>query len=237
MIKLSLFKTISTRSLFFLMILFVISFSYGLFLAIFDSPVDFHQGEYVRIMYVHVPAAWMSLGIYVMVALLGVCCLLWSSPLFAIFAQAAVPIGMVYSIICLVTGSIWGKPTWGTWWVWDARLTSMLILFFMYLGLMLIYMFFDDRERAVKTASIASILGAVNIPIIKFSVDFWNTLHQPSSFIRSGGVAIHNSMLKPLLSMFFAYIFFFLIMWIVRTHTLINKHKAERRGNTNKDTG
>ncbi len=204
-------------------------FAAGFYFALFASPADYQQGEAVRIMYIHVPAAWMALGIYTFIAFASAASLIWKNPLSDIIAISAAPIGTAFTLICLITGSIWGKPIWGTWWVWDARLTSVLILFFFYLGYMSLYNAYDDRERAGKLAAILALVGFVNVPIVKFSVDWWNTLHQPASIIRSGGVAIDPSMLLPLMLMFGAYASFFLLLLILRVKTEINLRKIERK--------
>ncbi len=190
-----------------LTVIFLIS---GLYFALVASPADYQQGEAVRIMYVHVPAAWMALGVYIFIGAMSIASLTWRSPIASIIATNAAPIGASFTLICLVTGSIWGRPIWGSWWVWDARLTSMLILFFFYIGYMVLYDAFSNKERADKTVAIFALIGLVNIPIIKFSVEWWNTLHQPASILRTGGVAIDGSMLRPLLLMFTALVFFFI---------------------------
>lgn len=199
----------------------------GLYYALFASPPDYQQGEAVRIMYVHVPSAWMALGIYSFVALMGAASLIWKNPLSDIIAISASYIGASFTAICLITGSIWGKPMWGTWWVWDARLTSVLILFFFYIGYIALYNSYDNKEKAGKFAAILALVGFINVPIIKFSVEWWNTLHQPASVIRSGGIAIDPSMLRPLMLMFGFYIFFFITVIIIRIKKEINLRKIE----------
>jgi heme exporter protein C len=170
----------------------------GLFIGLFASPPDYLQGETVRIMYLHVPAAWLSMSGYLGVALAGATALVWRHPLADVAMRAAAPVGALFAGICLVTGSIWGRPTWGTWWVWDARLTSMLVLFLLFLGIVALGGAYDDRERGSRAAAILALVGLVNLPIIKFSVEWWNTLHQPAS-IRLSGSSIHPEMLQPLL--------------------------------------
>ncbi|MDA0654895.1 MAG: heme ABC transporter permease [Proteobacteria bacterium] len=194
----------------------LLAFGTGLYLALFASPPDYQQGDSVRIMYIHVPAAWMALFSYVSMAVASAVALIWKHPLAYISAKAAAPIGACFTVICLATGSLWGKPMWGTWWVWDARLTSVLILLFLYLGYMALVNAFDDPERGEKSASLLAIVGAVNVPIIKFSVDWWNTLHQPASVVRLDGPAIHPDMLWPLLIMIFAFKMFFVFTLIIR---------------------
>lgn len=202
----------------------------GLYLALFASPADYQQGETVRIMYVHVPAAWMALFCYVSMALAAAVGLIWRHPLAELAAKATAPIGASFTFLALVTGSLWGKPMWGTWWVWDARLTSMLVLFFLYLGFMALVEAFDDPARGRRAASILALVGVVNIPIIKFSVDWWNTLHQPASVIRVDGPAIHPSMLAPLLVMAVAFTFYYFWMLMLRlqSEVLAGKIRAVR---------
>tara|TARA_E500000305_G_scaffold31772_1_gene24087 strand:- start:856 stop:1581 length:726 start_codon:yes stop_codon:yes gene_type:complete len=188
----------------------------GLYFALFASPADYQQGETVRIMYVHVPSAWMAMFIYVVMAAAAGSFLIWKHPLADVAAQAAAPIGAGFTLMALITGSLWGQPMWGTWWVWDARLTSVLILFFLYLGYIALVNAFDDPERGSKAGAILLLVGVVNIPIIKFSVDWWNTLHQPASVARMDGPSIDPSMLLPLLLMAGAFKLYFLYLLIVR---------------------
>ena len=188
----------------------------ALYFGIFDSPADYQQGETVRIMYVHVPAAWMALFAYTLMALASGSFLIWKHPLADLSAQAAAPIGAGFTAIALVTGALWGQPMWGTWWVWDARLTSVLILFFLYLGYMALVNGFDDPERGSRMGAILALVGFVNVPIIKFSVDWWNTLHQPASISRLDAPAIDTSMLIPLLLMAIGFKLFFISILILR---------------------
>ena len=188
----------------------------SLYFGIFDSPADYQQGETVRIMYVHVPAAWMALFAYTVMALASGSFLIWKHPLADLSAQAAAPIGAGFTAIALVTGALWGQPMWGTWWVWDARLTSVLILFFLYLGYMALVNGFDDPERGSRMGAILALVGFVNVPIIKFSVDWWNTLHQPASISRLDAPAIDTSMLIPLLLMAIGFKLFFISILILR---------------------
>ena len=194
----------------------VVLLAVGLYLGLIASPADYQQGETVRIMYVHVPAAWMALFCYSSLA--GACAvaLIWKHPLAELAAKATAPIGASFTFLALVTGSLWGKPMWGTWWVWDARLTSVLVLFFLYLGYIALNNAFDDPGRGSKASSILALVGFVNVPIIKFSVDWWNTLHQPASLLRAGGPAIHGSMLAPLLLMGLGFTFYFFAVLLVR---------------------
>ena len=188
----------------------------GFYFALFDSPPDYQQGETVRIMYVHVPSAWLALMIYSVMAGASAVALIWRHPVAELTAQAAAPVGCVFTALCLVTGSLWGQPEWGTWWVWDARLTSVLVLFFLYLGYIALVNAFDDPTRGARAGGILAMVGFVNVPIIKFSVDWWNTLHQPASVFRAGGPTIASSMLLPLLLMAAGFTTFFLSILIVR---------------------
>ena len=200
---------------------------FALYFGIFDSPADYQQGETVRIMYVHVPAAWMALFTYTVMALASGSFLIWKHPLADLSAQAAAPIGAGFTAIALVTGALWGQPMWGTWWVWDARLTSVLILFFLYLGYMALVNGFDDPERGSRMGAILALVGFVNVPIIKFSVDWWNTLHQPASISRLDAPAIDPSMLTPLLLMAIGFKLFFISILIVRIKIqLLKKHDS-----------
>ena len=173
----------------------------GLYMTFFVAPADYQQGETVRIMYIHVPAAWLSMFAYSIMTVSALGTLVWRHPLADASQQAAAPLGAVFTFICLITGSLWGKPMWGTWWVWDARLTSVLVLFLIYLGLIALWNTVEEPSKAARAAAILTLVGVVNIPIIKFSVDWWNTLHQPASVMRMGGPTIHPSMLWPLLVM------------------------------------
>jgi heme exporter protein C len=203
----------------------VILLGVGIYLSLFASPPDYQQGETVRIMYVHVPSAWMALFGYTVMATSSAAALIWRHPVAEVTAQAAAPIGACFTALCLATGSLWGKPMWGTWWVWDARLTSVLVLFFLYLGYMALANAFDDAERGGRAAGILAIVGFVNIPIVKFSVDWWNTLHQPASVSRLAKPAIHPDILTPLLVMSLAFGALFLTLLILR----IRMAFAERR--------
>ena len=210
----------------------------GLYLTFFVAPPDYQQGETVRIMFVHVPAAWMAMFVYTFMAVASAVALIWKHPLADIAGRAAAPIGATFTFIALVSGSLWGKPMWGTWWVWDARLTSMLILFFLYLGYMALADAFDDPARGAKAAAILALVGFVNVPIIKFSVDWWNTLHQPASVIKLDGPAIHPSMLAPLLVMAVGFTTYFAVVLMLRMRSEITARKlralqiahAEHRG-------
>ncbi|HEB79509.1 MAG TPA: heme ABC transporter permease [Rhodospirillales bacterium] len=185
----------------------------GLYMGLFVAPADFQQGESVRIMYVHVPNAWMALFSYTAMAVASAVALIWKHPLADLAAKSSAPIGACFTFLALLTGSLWGKPMWGAFWVWDARLTSMLVLFFLYLGYLALYNAFDDPTRGARAAAILALVGFVNVPIIKFSVDWWNTLHQPASVIKMGGPSIDSTMLWPLLLM--AIGFNFLYFWVL----------------------
>jgi len=173
----------------------------GLFAAFFLVPPDYQQGETVRIMYIHVPAAWLGMFAYIVMSSASLGVLVWRHPLADAAQKTAAPLGAVFTFVCLVTGSLWGKPMWGAYWVWDARLTSFLVLFLLYLGIIAIRQTMDDTPRGARVAAIMTLVGLIDIPIIKFSVDWWNTLHQPASVFRAGGSTISGSMLWPLLVM------------------------------------
>jgi heme exporter protein C len=198
----------------------------GLYLALVAAPPDYQQGESVRIMYVHVPAAWMALSVYLFVAAASAVALVWRHPLADIAAAAAAPAGAAFTFVCLVTGSLWGRPMWGTWWVWDARLTSVLVLFFLYLGYIALVNAFDEPGRGARAGSVLALVGVVNLPIIKFSVDWWNTLHQPASVMRLGGPRIDPSMLAPLLVMAVGFLFLFLTLLLLGMRADLNERKA-----------
>ncbi len=200
-------------------------FAVGLWLALITSPRDYQQSDTVRIMYVHVPAAWMAMFVYANLALASGIALVWRHPLAEIAARQMAPIGACFTALCLVTGSLWGKPMWGTWWVWDARLTSVLILFFFYLGYIALANAFDEETRGTRAAAILALVGVINLPIIKFSVEWWNTLHQPASVAKLGGPSIHPSMLAPLLVMAAAFTAYFVTVLLWRMDTAL----AERR--------
>ena len=199
----------------------------GLVWSLAVAPPDYQQGESVRIMFIHVPAAWMSLSVYLFVAVASAVALVWRHPLAEIAAQAAAPVGAAFTLVCLATGSLWGRPMWGTWWVWDARLTSVLVLFFLYLGYIALVSAFDDRDRGARAGSLLALVGVVNLPIIKFSVDWWNTLHQPASVVKMGGPTIAASMLLPLLVMAAGFMLLFGWLLLLRMRTILNDRKAE----------
>jgi heme exporter protein C len=176
------------------------------------APDDYQQGATVKIMFIHVPAAWLGIFAWVLMSAAALGTLVWRHPLADVAAKAAAPIGAAFTLMCLLTGSLWGRPMWGTYWVWDARLTSVLVLFLMYLGVTALWRTIDDPARAARVAAVFTLVGAINIPIIKFSVDWWNTLHQPASLLRLGGSAIHVSILLPLIAMLVAFTLLFLTL-------------------------
>jgi heme exporter protein C len=188
----------------------------GTYFALFDSPPDYQQGNSVRIMYVHVPAAIMSEVVYGMMAAAAAAGFIWKHALADLFVKAAAPLGAAFTFVCLVAGSLWGKPMWGTWWVWDARLTSELVLFFLYLGYLALVDAFDDPQRGLKAGAILVLVGVVDLPIIKFSVDWWNTLHQPASLMTLTGPKVDPSMLLPLMLMIGGFTAFFVAVVMLR---------------------
>ena len=205
-----------------------IALAIGLFMAFFTAPADYQQGETVRIMYIHVPAAWVSLLGYLVMTAAALASLVWRHPLAEAAAKAAAPLGAAFTFVCLVTGSLWGKPMWGTYWVWDARLTSELVLLLIYLGLVALWQTIEEPGRAARAASILTLVGVVNIPIVKFSVDWWNTLHQPASVFRMGGPTIAASMLWPLLVMAVAFTLLFATLHLMATRNEVLRRRVRR---------
>ena len=203
-------------------------FAVGLYGALAASPQAYQQGETVRIMYVHVPAAWMALFVYTVMALASAVAVIFRHPLADVAAKTAAPIGAVFCFLALATGSLWGKPMWGAWWVWDARLTSMFVLMLLYIGYMAIWAAIEEPHRAAMVARIVALVGFVNVPIVKFSVDWWNSLHQPASVFRMDGPTIHSSMLWPLLVMGLAYSFLFLSLHLVSIRAEIAARKIRQ---------
>jgi heme exporter protein C len=203
----------------------------GLYTALVSSPPDYQQGESVRIMYIHVPAAWMAMFIYVTMAAAAFTGLVWRHVVAELYARAVAPVGACFTFICLATGSLWGRPMWGAWWAWDARLTSCLILFLLYLGYIALVDAFDDEQKGLNAGAGLLLVGAVNIPVIKFSVDWWNTLHQPASLLRAGGPSIDAAMLSPLLLMAagFQCLFFALACLRLETELLRRRDRVQRR--------
>ena len=194
----------------------------GLYLSLFNSPEDYQQGDTVRIMYIHVPFAWFASFLYFSISIASIFFLIWKHPFADIIARSIAPLGLIFSILTILTGSLWGKPMWGTWWVWDARLTSMFILLFIYLGFIIVSKSFNDPVKGDKISSIFAIIGFINIPIIKFSVDIWTTLHQPATISKLDTPSIHIDMLIPLLVMFASFIFLFLYIFSIRFFSELN---------------
>jgi heme exporter protein C len=205
----------------------LITFAAGLYYALFASPVDYQQGNSVRMMYVHVPAAWMSMFTYAFIGVASFTALVWRHPLALLAGKAAAPIGATFTALALVTGSLWGKPMWGTYWEWDGRMTSVLVMFFLYLGYMAIWQGIEEEEKAGRAASILALVGMVNLPIIKFSVEWWNTLHQPASVMRLDGPTIAGEMLVPLFLMAAAYQFYFVVVVLWRMKMEIDQKKLQ----------
>lgn len=198
----------------------------GFYMAFFIAPEDYQQGQTIRIMFIHVPFAWLAMATYALMAISSIGTLVWKHPLADVSAKAAAPLGAAFALICLLTGSFWGKPMWGAWWVWDARLTSMLVLFLMYLGLIALWNAVEDPIRAGKAAAVLTLVGSINLPIIKFSVDWWNTLHQPASVFRFDGPTIHVSMLIPLLLIAAGMTILFLALHMVAMRTEIMRRRV-----------
>ena len=217
--------SITSKSTKYILFLFITVLAIGLVEALFLSPEDYIQSHSVRIMYVHVPSAWTSLGIFSLIALLSIVSFIFKNKNFSIIAKSLAPSGFVFNIIALVTGSIWGKPTWGTWWAWDARITSMLILLLFYAMYILAWRIFYNNEKVIKITSVIAILGVINVPIIKFSVDWWSTLHQDSSVNILSESTIHSSMLVPLLLMTAAFSLFSLLIFLMKYNTELIKIK------------
>ena len=209
----------------FVFALFIIVLLFGLFEALILSPEDYKQSDSVRIMYVHVPSAWISLGIFSLISVLSFGILIFKNKNFSLIAKSLAPSGLLFNIIALVTGSIWGRPTWGTWWAWDARITSMLLLAIFYLMYILSWRVTDDNDKAIKVSSIIAIIGLINVPIIKFSVDWWSTLHQPASVNLLKDTTIHSSMLVPLAIMTAAFALFSLLIFLMKYNTELLKIK------------
>ena len=220
------FRRFSQRVLPGLTLATVLALAIGLYLALVVSPPDYQQGETVRIMFLHVPAAWIAMGGYALLAALGAALLVWRHPLAALMARAAAPVGATFCAVCLLTGALWGRPMWGTYWVWDARLTSVLVLFLMYLGVIALWRTVEDPSRAARAAAILTLVGAINLPIIKWSVDWWNTLHQPASVVRLAGPAIHPTILTPLLVMAVAFLLLFVTLHLAAMRNEILRRRV-----------
>ena len=211
----------------YVLFLFIVVLTVGLIEALVISPEDYKQSDAVRIMYVHVPAAWISLGIFSSITLLSICGFVFRNKNFFLISKSLAPSGLVFNIIALVTGSIWGKPTWGTWWAWDARITSMLILALFYAMYLIVWRIYDKEEKVYKISTFITILGIINVPIIKYSVDWWNTLHQPASINILSKSSIHSSMLYPLLIMTAAFALFSLLIFLMKYNTELIKIKTK----------
>ena len=209
------------NSIFFVILIIGISF------ALIISPVDYLQGDSVRIMYVHVPSAWIGLSIFSLIAVSTILNFIFKIKNLFLFVKSLAPIGLLFTCLSIVTGSLWGKPTWGTWWAWDARITSMSILALFYIVLILTYKFVSEEDKANKISSFIAILGLINIPIIKYSVEWWNTLHQPASIKLSGSSTIHSSMLTPLLLMFFVLLLYCALIFLMKYKTEIIRIKKK----------
>lgn len=206
----------------------VLCLGVGLYMSFFTAPADYQQGQTVRIMFIHVPCAWLAMFCYMLMAGSALGTLVWKHPLADVSAKAAAPLGAVFTFLSLVTGSLWGKPMWGTWWVWDARLTSVLVLFIIYLGLMALWRAIENPTQAARTCAILILVGVINIPIIRYSVEWWNTLHQPASVFRAEGSSIHPSMLIPLLVMALGMSFLFMVLHLYAMKNEIRERRILR---------
>jgi len=214
-----------------LVVLLIIVITIGLIYSLLISPPDYIQGDTVRIMYVHVPSSFIALGCFGFIGIASICNLIFKIKLMPLLAKSLAPIGCMFSLISIVTGSFWGKPTWGIWWVWDARLTSMVILFLFYIAYILTWKFIDNFEKANKISSLIGVIGSFNLPVIKYSVDWWNTLHQSSSITLTSAPSIHFTMLIPLIIMFFGLIIYSLIVFLMRYKTEVMKFKLGKKKN------
>jgi heme exporter protein C len=221
----SRFLALTERLLPYLIGLTVLGLATGLYLA-HGAPDDYQQGATAKIMFVHVPSAWLAMFTWMLMSIAALGTLVWRHPLADVAAKAAAPIGAAFTLICLVTGMLWGRPMWGAYWVWDARLTSVLVLFLMYLGVIALWRTVEDPSRAGRAAAILTLVGAINIPIIKWSVDWWNTLHQPSSVLKLGGPAIHPSILVPLLAMAVAFVLLFFTLHVAAMRNEILRRRV-----------
>ena len=209
------------NSIFFVLLLVALSF------ALILSPPDYLQGDSVRIMYVHVPSAWIGLASFTSIALLSIANFLFKIKNIKLITKSIAPIGLMFTCLAIVTGSLWGQPTWGTWWAWDARITSMLILALFYIGFIAAHKFISKEERANKISSLVAIIGLINVPIIKYSVEWWNTLHQPASIKLTGSSTIHSSMLMPLMLMFFVLLLYCALIFLMKYKTEIIRIKKK----------
>jgi heme exporter protein C len=221
----SRFLAISGRALPWLSAAAVLVFAIGV-IQIYLAPDDYQQGATVKIMFIHVPAAWLGIFGWLLMSAAALGTLVWRHPLADVAGKAAAPIGSAFTLMCLVTGSLWGRPMWGTYWVWDARLTSVLVLFLMYLGVIALWRTIEDPTQAARAAAVLTLVGAINVPIIKFSVDWWNTLHQPASVLRLGGSTIHPAILVPLIVMAIAFTLLFLTLHLAAMRNEIMRRRV-----------
>jgi heme exporter protein C len=221
----SRFVALTSRALPWLSAATALAFAVGIS-QVFLAPDDYQQGATVKIMFVHVPAAWLGIFAWALMSAAALGTLVWRHPLADVAAKAAAPIGAAFTLMCLVTGSLWGRPMWGTYWVWDARLTSVLVLFLMYLGVIALWRTIDDPTQAARAAAVLTLVGAINIPIIKFSVDWWNTLHQPASVLRLGGPTIHSAILVPLIVMAVAFTLLFVTLHLAAMRNEIMRRRV-----------
>lgn len=218
------FMKLTDRLLPVLSVLAVALFAVGLYFALFVAPEDYQQGQTVRIMFVHVPAAWIAMGCYGLITISSAGSIIWRHPLADVSAKAAAPIGAAFTLLGLITGALWGRPEWGAYWVWDARLTSFLILFFLYLGLIAMWQAIEEPSRAGRAAAILALVGSINLPIIHFSVEYWNSLHQPAGVVRG---QVHHSILTPLLLMVAAYSVLFIVLHMKAMRAEILRRRVE----------
>jgi heme exporter protein C len=221
----SRFLALANRLLPWLAAATVLAFAIGASQA-YLAPDDYQQGATVKIMFIHVPAAWLGIFAWILMSAAALGTLVWRHPLADVAAKAAAPIGSAFTLMCLVTGSLWGRPMWGTYWVWDARLTSVLILFLMYLGVIALWRTIEDPTRAARVVAVLTLVGAINIPIIKFSVEWWNTLHQPAAVLRLGGSTIHPTILVPLIVMLVAFTLLFLTLHLAAMRNEIMRRRV-----------
>lgn len=224
----AVFNRLADRLIVPLAIMTALMFVWGLYGAFFVSPADYQQGETIRIMFIHVPSAWMSMFVYAGMSLSALGTLIFRHPMADVAQKAAAPLGAGFTLLCLVTGSLWGKPMWGTWWEWDARMTSVLVLFLIYIGIIALWQSIEEPNRAGRAVAILTLVGAVNLPIIKFSVDWWSTLHQPASVFRLDGPTIHGSMLGPLMIMGIAFLLLYITLLLLMMRAEIMNRRAER---------
>ena len=214
-----------------LIILLIVVVAVGITYSLFISPPDYIQGDSVRIMYVHVPSSFIALGCFGFIGVASICNLIFKIKLMPLLAKSVAPIGCTFSIISIVTGSLWGKPTWGIWWVWDARLTSMIVLLLFYILYILSWRLISNFEKANKVSSVIGIIGSFNLPVIKYSVDWWSTLHQPSSITLTSAPTIHHTMLVPLIIMLFGLAIFSLIIFLMKYKTEVMRFKIDKKKN------